>query len=220
MLGINAPELHYQGATATTAGKFDVPFGSFLTADGKDLDAGLKQHLAKKLINNACTRHIADGQASFEHFPALAQKRLARKGKNGKPLTPRHMFMMVAKEVFDRYGLLLAYVNGAYEKKERETIPENTRPTFNLQKLQEGQAVSLLIYPNIPSPQILGWSKTSSVKHGRRIKDSGRAQTTCSSPMSFVGSLTRSRAHEPAWIATVQTSAPANSISRHTITRS
>lgn len=77
MLGIDAPELHYQGATATTPGKYDAPFNTFLTAAGKDLDAGLKQHLAKKLLNNACTRHIAAGQASFEHFQALAQKRLA-----------------------------------------------------------------------------------------------------------------------------------------------
>ena len=152
MLGIDAPELHYQGASSTTPNKYDVPFSTFLSDAGKDLDAGLKQHLSKKFINNACSRHIAAGQASFDHFQALAQKRLARKGKNGKPLTPRRIFAMVAEEVFDRHGRMLAYMNGAYEKKERETIPENKRPTFNLQMLQEGQAVSLLIYPNIPKP--------------------------------------------------------------------
>jgi len=71
------------------------------------------------------------------------------------------MFVMVAEEVFDRYGRLLAYVNGAYEKKERETIPESKRPTFNLQMLQEGQAVSLLIYPNIPKPADLELVQTA-----------------------------------------------------------
>ena len=152
MLGIDSPELHYQGASATTPSKYDIPFSAFLTAAGKDLDTGLKQYLSKKLLNNACARHIAAGHASFEHFQTLAQKRLARKGKNGKPLTPRRIFAMVAEEVFDRRGRMLAYMNGAYEKKERETIPENKRPTFNLQMLQEGQAVSLLIYPNIPKP--------------------------------------------------------------------
>jgi endonuclease YncB( thermonuclease family) len=152
MLGIDAPELHYQGASSTSPGKYDVPFGAFLTAAGKHLDAGLKQYLAKKLLNNACTRHIAAGQAAFEHFQAMAQKRLARKGKNGKTVTPRHIFAMVAEEVFDRHGRMLAYVNGVYDKKERETIPESKRPTFNLQMMREGQAVSLLIYPNIPKP--------------------------------------------------------------------
>jgi len=161
MLGIDAPELHYQGATATTPGKYDAPLSTFLATAGKDLDAGLKQHLAKKLINNACSRHIAAGQASFEHFQSMAQKRLARIGKNGKSLTLRHIFAMVAEEVFDRYGRMLAYVNGAYEKKERETIPESKRPTFNLQMLQEGQAVSLLIYPNIPKPSDLELVQTA-----------------------------------------------------------
>ena len=155
MLGIDAPELHYQGASASTPAKYDAPFSTFLTATGKDLDTDLKQHLAKKLANNACTRHIAAGQASFEHFQLMAQKRLARKDKKGKSLSPRRIFAMVAEEVFDRYGRMLAYVNGAYEKKERETIPESKRPTFNLQMLQEGQAVSLLIYPNIPKPSDL-----------------------------------------------------------------
>ena len=35
MLGIDAPELHYQGASSTSPGKYDVPFGAFLTAAGK-----------------------------------------------------------------------------------------------------------------------------------------------------------------------------------------
>ncbi|MEO7862091.1 MAG: hypothetical protein ABIU05_17010 [Nitrospirales bacterium] len=161
MLGIDAPELPYQGATATTPSKYDAPFSTFLTAAGKDLDAGLKRHLAQKLINNACTRRIAAGQASFEHFQALVQKRLARKGKSGKPLTPRHMFVMVAEEVFDWHRRMLAYVNGVYEKKERATIPESKRPIFNLQMLQEGQAVSLLIYPNIPKPADLELVQTA-----------------------------------------------------------
>lgn len=54
MLGIDSPELHYQGASATTPSKYDIPFSAFLTAAGKDLDTGLKQYLSKKLLNNAC----------------------------------------------------------------------------------------------------------------------------------------------------------------------
>jgi hypothetical protein len=77
------------------------------------------------------------------------------KGSNGKPLTPRKLFVMVAQEVFDKYGRLLAYVNAAYEKKELAAIPPEKRPTFNLQMCQDGHATSLLIYPNIPKPQDL-----------------------------------------------------------------
>jgi len=87
MLGIDAPELHYEGAVATTPGKFDAPFNTFLSDAGKDLDAGLKQHLAKKLLNNACTRHIAAGQASVS-----GSKTACTKGQERQPAhTPVHV---------------------------------------------------------------------------------------------------------------------------------
>lgn len=155
MLGMDAPELHYQGATETTPGKYDDALNAFLTKEGKHLEAGLKQYLAKKVINKASTRHIAAGKASFDHFQELVKKRLARKGKNGKPISDRHIFAMVSNEVFDKYGRMLAYVNASYDKKERDAIPAGKRPTFNLQMMQEGHAVSLLIYPNIPKPRDL-----------------------------------------------------------------
>jgi hypothetical protein len=87
VFSIDAPELHYQGATSTTPGQYDLPFSTFLTAAGKDLDGEFKQNLAKKLINNACTRHIEAGQTSFEHFQALVQTgwhERARKANRGQ----------------------------------------------------------------------------------------------------------------------------------------
>jgi endonuclease YncB( thermonuclease family) len=57
---------------------------------------------------------------------------------------------MASTEVFYHYGRLLAYVNATYEKKEREKIPAAKRPTFNLQMMQDGHAVSVIIYLNIP----------------------------------------------------------------------
>jgi hypothetical protein len=63
--------------------------------------------------------------------------------------------MVSKREVFDRYSRLLAYVNAAYEKKEMNAIPLAKRPTFNLQMLQEGHAVSIIIYPNIPKEKDL-----------------------------------------------------------------
>jgi hypothetical protein len=62
------------------------------------------------------------------------------------------MFTMVSKQVFDRYGRHLAYVAPSYTKEERGKIPESKRPTFNLQMMQDGHAISLLIYPNVPKP--------------------------------------------------------------------
>lgn len=157
MLGIDAPELHYAGATEKNPGKFNSVMESFLGKAGKNLDPGLKKHLASRLKAKPSTRQIKAGKDAFDHFQEIAKQRLDRGvGKNGKPLAPRKIFIMVSKkEVFDRYDRLLAYVNAAYEKKERDKIPPAKRPTFNLQMLQDGHAVSIIIYPNIPKPDDL-----------------------------------------------------------------
>lgn len=99
---------------------------------------------------------------------------------------------------------MLAYVNGVYEKKERETIPESKHPTFNLQMLQEGQAVSLLIYPNIPKPADLELVQTAVRKARTTNKGFWKGPDNVLSPMSFAGSLTQSKAHEPAQTGTVR----------------
>lgn len=167
MLGMDAPELHYAGATADSPGKFDQAMSAFLAGKGRFLDDGLKQYLKERLEDGACSRQIAAGQRSFEHFQKIATERLDRgKGSNGKPLTPRKLFVMVAREVFDRYGRLLAYVNAAYDKNELGAIPAAKRPTFNLQMCQDGHATSLLIHPNIPKPQDLELVKAA-VKRAR-----------------------------------------------------
>ena len=153
MLGMDAPELHYGGASEKNPGKYDAVIEKFLVTAGGDLDAGLKKHLVKRLNDKPCTRQIKAGQAAYNHFQNMVRERLDRGiGTNGRPLKPRRLFVMVSEEVFDRYGRLLAYVNASYTKKERESIPPTKRPTFNLQMVQEGHAISLLIYPNIPKP--------------------------------------------------------------------
>jgi endonuclease YncB( thermonuclease family) len=153
MLGMDAPELHYGGATEKNPGKLDAAMEGFLAGAGAGLDPGLRKHLAKCLVHQPSTRQILAGKAAWEHFEALAKARLDRGvAKNGKPRVPRSLFCMASKEVFDRYGRLLAYVNASYEKKEREEIPAAQRPTFNLEMLEDGHGVSLLIYPNIPKP--------------------------------------------------------------------
>ncbi len=171
MLGMDAPEFHYAGATEANPGKYNVPMESFLAQNGQDLSPGLKEHLKKRLAGNPCTRQISAGKAAFDHFQDIAKQRLDRGvGKSGKPLAPRKLFIMVSQDVFDRYGRLLAYVNAAYEKKEREEIPVADRPTFNLQMMQDGHAVSLLIYPNIPKPADLKLVQNA-VKKARTHED-------------------------------------------------
>lgn len=150
MLGIDAPELHYLGADIDNPGKFDAAFAGFLANAGQNLDVGLKAYLEPRLINNASTRQILSGDESHKHFQEILKTRLARFSANGKPLVNRKLFIMVAEEVFDKNGRMLAYVNANYTTKERETIPELNRPTFNLQMMQDGHATSLLIYPNVP----------------------------------------------------------------------
>ena len=79
MLGMDAPELHYGGATEKNPGKFDTQFSGFLNAAGKRLDTSLKAHLAKHLDATASTRHIEAGGAASSHFQQMIAKR-NRKG--------------------------------------------------------------------------------------------------------------------------------------------
>ena len=153
MLGMDTPELHYRGASESNPGKFDAAFASFLTKAGKGLDPGLKAYLKKRLRQGASTRHIKAGKAAATHFQDTVADRLKRISEHsGKELTPRTLFVMVAAEVFDSRGRMLAYINASYTKKERDQIPASKRPTFNLQMIRDGHATSLLIYPNVPKP--------------------------------------------------------------------
>jgi endonuclease YncB( thermonuclease family) len=156
MLGMDAPELHYGGATEKNPGKFDTAFASFLSGAGKNLDSGLRDHLAARLDASASTRHIQAGAAAYEHFQRIVEDRLRRVSEaTGKELAPRKLFTMVSQQVFDRYGRMLAYVAPAYTKEERDSIAPEKRPTFNLQMMQDGHATPLIIYPNIPKPDDL-----------------------------------------------------------------
>jgi hypothetical protein len=162
MLGMDAPEYHYAGATGDKPDKHDAQMQSFLTEAGETLDPGLKRHLKKRLASKPCTRQINAGQAAFDHFQTIVRQRLDRGvGKNGKTLVLRKLFVMVSEDVFDKYGRLLAYVNAVYSKEEREKVPSAVRPTFNLQMMQDGHAVSLLIFPNTPKPADLELVQTA-----------------------------------------------------------
>jgi endonuclease YncB( thermonuclease family) len=153
MLGMDAPELHYGGANEANPGKFDAAFAGFLAGAGKSLDAGLKAHLALRLDGAASTRHIQAGAAAHAHFGEIVAQRLRRVSeKTGKEIAPRKLFTMVAQQVFDRYGRLLAYVAPNTTHEEREATPPAQRPTFNLQMIQDGHATSLTIAPNVPKP--------------------------------------------------------------------
>lgn len=171
MLGMDAPELHYGGATETNPGKFDKAFETFLAKAGRKLDPGLRQYLSKRLKMKASTRHIKAGKAAFEHFDAQLKSRLARTSeRTGRPISPRSLFVMVSKQVFDRYGRLLAYVAPSYTPVERKRMAPAKRPTFNLQMMEDGHAISLIIYPNIPKPQDLDLVRQAvrNARHYRR----------------------------------------------------
>jgi endonuclease YncB( thermonuclease family) len=169
MLGMDAPELHYGGATSDHPDKFDAAFAAFLAGAGKDLDAGLRKHLEVRLDATACTRHIEAGKTAFTHYSAIVEERLRRvSATSGKVLTPRKLFTMVSSQAFDRYGRMLAYVAPSYTKEERDRTPPEKRPTFNLQMMQDGHASSLVIYPNLPKPADLMMVRTAMATAKRR----------------------------------------------------
>ncbi len=156
MLGIDAPEYHYQGADQDHPGKFDAEMRGFLAAAGRPLDAGLRAYLKPRLSGKPCSRQIAAGENALRHFEALRRRRLQPgQPHNEKRKTERKLYIMVAQEVFDKHGRMLAYINASYNQEERRRIPSAERPTFNLQMMQDGHAVSLLIYPNIPKAEDL-----------------------------------------------------------------
>ncbi len=151
MLGIDAPEYHYLGANQQNPGKFDPEMRGFLAAAGSRLDAGLRAYLESRLKGKPCSRQIEAGEQALRHFEMLKLRRLEPgQPYNEKRKTERKLYIMVAQEVFDKNGRMLAYINASYNQEERKTIPPAERPTFNLQMMQDGHAASLLIYPNIP----------------------------------------------------------------------
>ncbi len=168
MLGMDAPELHFGGANANNPGKYDDALKNILTNAGSNLDPGLKSYLKPRLKGKPSTRHIESGKVAFAHFDKIVADRLKRISQStGKVLTPRKLFTKVSKQVFDRYGRLLAYVAPSYTKQERESIAPVDRPTFNLQMMQDGHAISLLIYPNVPKPSDLTLVRTA-IKKARQ----------------------------------------------------
>jgi endonuclease YncB( thermonuclease family) len=168
MLGMDAPELHYAGASETKPGKFDAALQHVLSGPGSHLDPGLQEYLEPKLRSNPSTRHILQGVAAFAHFEQIVEERLKRiSTSSGAELTPRRLFTKVSEQVFDRYGRMLAYVAPAYTRAERDTIPPKDRPTFNLQMVRDGHAISLLIYPNVPKPSDLDLVR-SAIKKARQ----------------------------------------------------
>jgi endonuclease YncB( thermonuclease family) len=178
MLGMDAPELHYGGATEKNPGKFDTAFAGFLAGKGKNLDAGLKEHLAKRLDTSASTRHIEAGATAALHFRDIVAERLHQVSeKTGKEIAARKLFTMVSQQVFDRYGRLLAYVAPSYTKAERDATAPEKRPTFNLQMLQDGHATSLIIYPNLPKPADLTLVHTAMAAAKRAHKGLWKAGT-------------------------------------------
>jgi len=162
MLGMDAPELHFSGATESNPGKYDSDLENVLSGAGQNLDAGLQSYLAPKLQNGPSTRHILSGKESFGHFEKIVEERLKRiSASSGNVLTPRRLFTKVSEQIFDSYGRMLAYLAPSYTKQERDAIPAIDRPTFNLQMIQDGHAISLLIYPNVPKPSDLDLVRTA-----------------------------------------------------------
>lgn len=97
MLGMDAPELHYGGATESNPGKYDDAFSKFVSKQGAGLSDELKDYLAERLDDAVSTRHIQAGKVAFEHFEKIREERLRRvSDKTGKLMEPRRLFTMVS----------------------------------------------------------------------------------------------------------------------------
>lgn len=157
MLSIDAPEtapLAVPGVKGLTRGTIDQVFAdlcAWLKSAPREVAPPLREHLVERLEGRAAgTLHLAQGAASKAGFSVLLERHLKRPSGRNRPL-----FVRIADQPFDRYGRLLAYLAPEYTPAERAAMSRAERATFNLRMVEEGWAVSFVVFPAVPGEQDL-----------------------------------------------------------------
>ena len=167
MLGIDTPETRYPGAgTAEEVDEKLFELAMLLKSGVYTIDEGLANYLIPKLETGyAGSLQQEQGKEAKEYFKHLMDQRLTQ--TNGRR---RSLFMYSAREPFDHYGRLLAYVAPRYSEEEIMAYPPEERGTFNYLMLKSGWAASIMIYPNLPKDTDLRMTYTAmkqAVESGR-----------------------------------------------------
>jgi endonuclease YncB( thermonuclease family) len=151
MLSIDTPEVHYPKEPSRYDDNLAQLAEWIQTGQVPMLNDGLAQHLQPKLATGtAGTLQEQQGGKATTKFQELLVDRLEKNPDGSKRKRKRKVFLRAADEHFDDHGRLLAYMAPSYTEKERASIPEKDRPTFNMLMVESGWAASFPIYPSLP----------------------------------------------------------------------
>jgi endonuclease YncB( thermonuclease family) len=145
-LGIDTPEVSF---TLPGSSQFrsigDEAWDAFLSnpfAPGwppLDLDAGLRANLDARLGAGAALNHAQHAEAAHRALEQAIQDDLSARGLTKETF---QFFAAFTREIVDRYGRLLAWLN--------VNDPSVNRPTdYNTRLLEQGLATPYFIWPNV-----------------------------------------------------------------------
>lgn len=111
----------------------------FAALPGLVLDAGLRANLQQRLGAGAATNHASHAQAAHRELERQIQDDMDTRGLTKETML---FFAAFARELVDRYGRLLAFLN--------VDDPSQRRPRdYNTRVLEKGLATPYFIWPNI-----------------------------------------------------------------------
>lgn len=147
-LGIDTPELKIPlpASPDVFVSLSDPRWDAYLTARDLPKDCGLSAGLAKYLapkLEGAATNHHLHGKAAEKALTSfvIADRDTYFGGKN----EAARFFLYYAKEVVDRYGRFLAYINVNLPDTDTAKRP----PFYNERMLEAGFAKPYAIWPNV-----------------------------------------------------------------------
>jgi endonuclease YncB( thermonuclease family) len=153
-LGIDTPEVSFTlpgGSNFVSIGNpaweafLQDPFAPTIPTP-LNLDPGLLANLQPRLGAGAGTNHAAHAQTAHRELEALIQDDMNRRG-----LTKDDMmfFAAFAREIVDRYGRLLAFLNV-------DDLSAQRPRDYNTRMLEKGLATPYFIWPNVDPWQSAG----------------------------------------------------------------
>ncbi len=147
MLSIDAPEVHYPGATRPSRHDQNLStLATWIERGQAPLTDDLAAYLHPRLASGtAGTLQEQQGEQAKAIFKQMLDRMLTRPDGS-----KRSLFLRTADQPFDDYGRLLAYIAPSYTSEERATLSKWEQGTFNLLMVRAGWAATLIIYPSIP----------------------------------------------------------------------
>ena len=151
-LGVDAPEISFTLPGDQTFRGLSDPCWEYFLANPFDeefppfdppLSQGLRQHLKSRVGAVTALNHRRHAEASEDLLEAEVQKDLTALGQSEEDF---QFFLVFAREVMDRYGRLLGFIN----RYQPDPLTPEERPlSYNERLLRDGRVTPYFIWPNI-----------------------------------------------------------------------